>query len=272
MKILKHTDTELSLSNQPFSWVARVLILSFLGLHSGISLIVLLSLSYSLGISRLECKRSAPQLLNCRLSQSRWLDLVPAGENGFLVMEASNGDSVSYKQDDWFDTGVFLPYETRQSFAKAIDEFALSSATILNLEQDHRSEEDNAARLFLVGLTVIGGLLTMVFILVKTDLLESETLVFDKSPQQITRVICHPLLGSRSLRYPLHIVHHMIIKVCLHRGKVSHYLLMLLTEEGQEILILRNECQLLAEQTRDTIHEFLELTAPKKTIVDPRKQ
>ncbi|MEM9006839.1 MAG: hypothetical protein AAGE59_25345 [Cyanobacteria bacterium P01_F01_bin.86] len=272
MKILKHTDTELALSNQPFSGVSRVLSLSFLGLYSGISLAVMLSLSYSLGISRLECKRLAPKQVNCTLRRSQWLDLIPGRENSFLVIEDSNSSSVSYGQDVWSDNDVFVPHETRQSFAKAIKAFVLSDATSLTLEQDHRSEEDNAAYLFLASLMAMGGLLAMGFILFRTDLLESETLVFKKSSQQLNRVTRHPLLGARTAQYPLHMIHHMSIQVRLRKGKVSHYKLMLLTEEGQEILLLRNECKLLTEQTRDAIHAFLALTTPKKAIVDPRNR
>lgn len=271
MNSIQRTDVKLSLENQPFSKVTRRITLLFFGLYSGISLTVMLFLAHGLGVTRLECNRLERGQLNCTVRHSQWLDLVPGEENSFSVVESSNGDDASYGQEVWFDNGVFVPYETRQNFANEIDEFMLSDAATLSLEQDHRLDDDNVASVILMGLMFTGSLLGFVFILFKTDLFESETLLFDKPSQQISRVIRHPLLGARTSQYPLGMVRDMTIHVRLRRGKVSHYILRLLTNECGEPLVLRNESKLSIEQARDTIHEFLELTEPKKAIVDPRR-
>lgn len=271
MNSIQRTDVKLTLCNQPFSGVTRGVTLLFFGLYSGITLAVMLFLAHGLGITRLECNRLDRGQVNCAVRQSQWLDFTSGEESSFLVMGPSNADEATYGQDVWFDDGVFVPYETRQSFTNDIDEFVLSNAATLSLEQDHRLESDNAASLGLMGLMFTGGLLGFVFLLFKTDLFESETLVFEKPSQQISRIIRHPLLGTRTSQYPLDMIGDMTIQVRLRRGKVSHYILRLLTNEGKEILILRNESELAIEQVRDAIHEFVELTVPKKAIVDPRR-
>jgi hypothetical protein len=199
MKAIHQTTNKLVLEEKAASISGIFAILFFLI----IPLWITSSIVYNIGITNLRCDRITPKLVNCQKNQSKLFGLLPASSTSFARITRAEYNSENYTDDDGDDivysvvklvdndgrqeevfskNDFHKDWETMSNTTAEINNFIKSTAPTFFIQQDFRWAK------FIGSLPVIAfcSIFFLPGIIVIYAVLQSETLIFNKSNQLFT--------------------------------------------------------------------------------------
>lgn len=224
MKILKHTDSELSIKDQSNA-MGLLLLLLFGVLFGGTSLLASLDYIDSLEMVRLSCQRTKSTQINCTHTQSYLMGVVPRGEKyvgqvtaaevkstissdsdgdeitvNWIALHTNSGE-ITYLTESVVDREQGL-IERRQAAVDKINRFLESSDAVLHLRYSNHFWIRDSLMLILYASTILAGAAAIGYsILGLLSFPFSQTLIFDKSVQQF-HYIRHTPFGKKKWQCP----------------------------------------------------------------------